>query len=407
MSVTGGQQQTALGLLRALQPHWRSDPNLPGRIQRLLGSRRDFGSRDRRLYRELIYTTLRYLPWVEPELTRDTQRAIALIAWLAADTRDTHRFRAETAAGWPEAGTLVERASHLGLEPDALLPDWLRVECPSAFEPAEREALLRRAPLWLRLQTDDDEAVASEFQERGWRWRVSPVLSTAWQLLDEADVTRTEAYARGRVEIQDLASQLLLEAVLGRKGYRILTALDACAGAGGKTLQLARLLGPHARIDAHDIRSDALAELRARASRANLPNVQVLADPPRTTGSAPYDLVLVDAPCSGSGTWRRAPHLKWTVTAETVATRSRTQRELLAKFAGHVRTGGLLIYATCSLARSENEGVISDFLRAHAGFHPVPLTQTFGFEAAEEGMTILPARHDTDGFFVAALQRAE
>jgi 16S rRNA (cytosine967-C5)-methyltransferase len=115
--------------------------------------------------------------------------------------------------------------------------------------------------------------------------------------------------------------------------------------------------------------------------------------------------VLVDAPCSGSGTWRRAPHLKWTTTAELVTARAQLQRQLLDRFAGCVRPGGLLVYATCSLSDHENAAVVSDFLAAHRGFAAEAPARTFGFEPTMSGMTILPARHDTDGFFVAALRR--
>jgi 16S rRNA (cytosine967-C5)-methyltransferase len=399
MSVAGNQQRTLLLLLARLRPHWRSDFHLPARIQSLLAHHRAFGSRDRRLYRELIYTTLRHLPWIEPLLDREPDRAAQLAIWLAADHPATRALRAALPASWPAPpADLAARAAFLGTDPATILPAWFRTHSPELFQPAELDAQARRAPLWLRLQTDDPACVTAEFDQRGWYWRRSDVLPSALQLLDEADVTQTEAHARGLVEVQDLGSQLLLEAAGVAPGGRW---LDACAGAGGKALQLSRLLGPSGHIDAHDIRPAALRELTARARRSRASNIAVLSGPPR----GPYDGVLVDAPCSGSGTWRRAPHLKWVTVASDIANAALRQRALLAEFSSLVRPGGQLIYATCSLSRQENEEIVAAFLAAHADFSPAVPARDFGAVRRGGGLTFLPSRHDTDGFFVASLRR--
>lgn len=389
MSIAANQQRTFLRLLTALRPKWRRDAALPRAIQALLTSERSFGSRDRRLYRELIYTTLRYLPWIEPLLDRDPAEAVRRVAWFAADVPATRGFRAAFATGTPPSGDATE-----------LLPAWFRDHCPEIFVGADLEAQLRRAPLWLRLQTDDPAPVLAEFDARGWAWRRASILPQAVELLSDADVTTTEAYRGGAVEVQDLGSQLLLEAVGIAPGGQW---LDACAGAGGKTLQLARLLGPEGRVDAHDIRAAALVELRHRAARAGVGHVHIVPHPDRTD----YDGVLVDAPCSGSGTWRRSPHLKWIATPESVAERAARQVELLARFAAGVGPGGRLVYATCSLSSRENEDVVTRFLAAHREFEPVPFAATFGATPRGDGLLILPARHDTDGFFVASLRRRQ
>jgi len=445
MSVVANQQRTFLRLAAALRPHWRTDPALPARLQQLLARDRAFGSRDRRLYRELLYTTLRHLPWIEPRLDRDPAEAAAIVAWLAADTPATARYRAETlaAGAWPAcpatvAGRTAVLAARLG--PGAALPvplpEWFRTHCPEAFVPPDLDALLARAPLWLRLQTDAPARVTDEFATRGWRWRASSVLPSALELLDEVDITPTESFARGLVEIQDLGSQLLLaSAGLGTgpdpAGTRW---LDACAGAGGKTLQLARLLGPGSHVDAHDIRPAALAELAARATRAGIAQVPAIGEsrggpvaesldrrlaPPGATPRAAatlsilprlepgrlYDGVLVDAPCSGSGTWRRAPHLKWVTTEARIAEAATTQLALLHAHAPRVRPGGRLIYATCSLSHVENADVAAAFLAAHPEFSAEPPARDFGALRTGAGLTFLPARHDTDGFFVATFRR--
>lgn len=414
MSIISGQQRTLLNLLALLRPHWRADRNLPARIQALLTRNRSFGSRDRRLYRELIYTTLRFLPWIEPLLAREADHAVRLIAWLGADAPATLHFRSTLVAGLPDCpASVADKVALLNgaveLRPrlpgttfavnaDELLPLWFQQECPAAFEPLQMDALHTRAPLWLRVRPKAFEQVTSELDQLGWRWRVSPVLPSAIQVLDEADVTQSTAYTNGLIEVQDLGSQLLLESAGIAPGGRW---LDACAGAGGKTLQLGQLLGPSAHVDAFDIRRSALAELATRAARANLRNVTILEKAP----GGRYDGVLVDAPCSGSGTWRRAPHLKWTTTPQQVAEAARIQRDLLAASSERVSPGGRLVYATCSLNRSENEGVISEFLATHGAFVSEPPDHDFMGIARGGGLTFLPAQHNSDGFFVATLRR--
>jgi 16S rRNA (cytosine967-C5)-methyltransferase len=280
-----------------------------------------------------------------------------------------------------------------------LLPGWFQTHCPAAFVSPNLEALQARAPLWIRLQTDAPDPVWAEFAGRNWRWRRSAVWPEACEVLDEADLTATAAYQGGQFEVQDLGSQLVLASVDVSRGGRW---LDACAGAGGKTLQLARILGPAGRVDACDVRVRALAELRRRARRGGFANVRITGQAP---AEAAYDGVLVDAPCSGSGTWRRAPHLKWSTTPAEVAAQAVRQRELLARFARFVRPGGLLVYATCSLSRQENQDAVSAFLAGRRDFFPVPPARPFGAAADATGLTLLPALHDTDGFYVAALRR--
>lgn len=386
MSIAGSQRQTLLVLLAQLQPHWHRDRALPLRIDLLLQRDRRFGSRDRRLYRELIFTALRFLPEIEPLLAAESGEAVRRLAWAAADTVATRNFRAAFATGdaW--------RA-----DPVRLLPAWFRAHCPAAFAPLQAATLATRAPLWLRLQTDDAAAVLAEFATLGWAVERAPALPSALRLGADVDVTKTAAYRRGAIEVQDLGSQLLLAAVGVEPGG---VWLDACAGAGGKTLQLARLVGPAGRVDAADRRAVALDELGVRVRRAGLANVRRVATP-----DAAYDGVLIDAPCSGSGTWRRAPQLKWTTTPADIEHGHDLQISLLRQHAAHVRPGGRLVYATCSLSQRENEDVAAEFLAGAPDFAPAPFARTFGGVPAGTGLALLPATHDTDGFFVAAFQR--
>ncbi len=385
LSAAHNQRRILLELLAQLRPHWRTDRGLPGRIQSLLAGNRSFGSRDRRLYRELIYTTVRYLPWIEPLLESAPENAVARIALLAAESPATQAFRAAFAvASAAPAGDLTE-----------LLPAWFRDECPELFVSPDLEAVTRRAPLWLRAQRSSPEAIVSSLGSANISARTSAVLAGAIEVLGDADVTKTDAFKSGAFEIQDLGSQMVLASLGPLAGNW----LDACAGAGGKTLQLAGLLGSAGTVDAHDIREEALKELQVRAARAGLAVTVAL--------KSQYDGVLVDAPCSGSGTWRRSPHLKWTTTPATIEDAAKLQGALLHEFSARVARGGMLVYATCSLSHRENQDVVAAFLASDKRFRAEPPARTFGFPPDSLGLTIMPARHDSDGFFVAAMRRVD
>lgn len=407
--IAANQLRTFLALFAALRPHL-TDPRLPLRLRETLARPRGLGARDRRLYRELFYTALRYLPWVE---TGPGGAPVGeIVAWLAPDTRDTGACRAALLAGWPpvpagvaaKAAVLAERFPEATFAPEALLPGWVREDCPEILAAPHCDALLARAPLWVRLQTPDPDAVGAEFQALGWAPRAFPGLPEAWALPPDAAVDRTAAYREGRVEIQDLGSQLVLQHLPDLTGQ---VWLDACAGAGGKTLALARAVGPGGRVDAADPRAAALAELRTRAARAGLTQVRVRSAAAAGAGAPPpaYDGVLVDAPCSGSGTWRRQPQLKWSTTPRAIAAHAATQLAILREQAAAVRAGGWLVYATCSLSRRENHEVVAAFLATRPEFAAEAPARTWGGTWDGLGTTLLPGTHDSDGFYVALLRR--
>ena len=397
MSVAHNQLRIARELWARLQP---LDRSVPARLQGLLADRR-FGSRDRRLYRELLFTALRHAR-VLAALPSGAETAwAALLARACAATRETEAFRAAFASA-PEASALPS------FSPLDLVPAWFAAEletAPGHPSPAETAAaLLARAPVWVRLQTDTPDEASAEWAARGWSAVPHPTLPDALKLPPETSLSACDTYQAGRYEIQDLGSQLILASLdlpARSPGPRW---LDACAGAGGKTLQLARLLGPAGRIDAADVRPAALAELRTRATRAGFGDrIRTL---PRPSADTRYDGVLVDAPCSGSGTWRRSPHLMACTTGADLASAASLQALILQESAAHLRPGGLLVYATCSIARRENEAVAAAFLAVQAGaFEPVAPVSDFGFPRLPLGLSLAPGLQDNDGFYVAAFRR--
>lgn len=385
MSRIENQGRLFLELIEELRPHWRKDPGLPNRLAEWLARHRA-GSRDRRLYRELAYTAWRILPWIEDA---SPETLIQRVATHAHSTKDTVDFIAHFAT--PDAAPIGPSTG--------LLPDWLPDQCPDALTSPQCDALLDRAPLWIRMQSDDATAMAHELTELQIPFEASAAVPGAWKLPTESRVTQTHAYQQGLIEVQDIGSQALFHSLPGP-----LTGnwLDACAGAGGKTLQLAKILqGVGGTVTAHDIRPKPLRELQVRQKRAGLSNITV-----SRSVAGKFDGVLVDAPCTGSGTWRRSPHLKWTTTPVRIQRAQEQQILLLAQFSQQVEIGGLLVYATCSLCRDENEAVVDAFRRDHPAFQPVSLRHPATRDDLTEGrMTLLPAELDSDAYFMAAMRR--
>lgn len=376
----------------------RTDRLFPGWVSRTLTGDRRFGSRDRRYYRELIYTAIRFLPWIE-SVSAESRSSAAL--WLSEDSLITKEARAVLLPnGVPAFGTLEERALAFAREfPGSvarigeLFPEWTSEECPALLEALEANTIHLRAPLWIRVQRGSVGAALAAMHDEGILAEADERIPGAAKILSGPDVTRGTAYAEGVVEVQDIGSQWVLHTVRPALGERW---LDACAGAGGKTLQLASMVGAGTTVVAHDVRPAALEELKFRAQRARLGNVRVARVP-----DGIFDAVLVDAPCTGSGTWRRSPHLKLQTTRDDVRQSAARQLELLHTFSGHVRPGGRLVYATCSIARTENIETVRAFLAAAPMFAP----ETPG--ASPAGATLLPSTLDSDGFFVSVLRKAD
>ncbi|HVU18912.1 MAG TPA: RsmB/NOP family class I SAM-dependent RNA methyltransferase [Candidatus Didemnitutus sp.] len=402
--IAANQQRTFLALWAEIRPFVAADSSLPRRIRDRLARDRAFGSRDRRLYRELIYTAIRFLPWIDSLSSERPDDAAALVAWLAPETPDTTRFRTAIAGDWPALPADIEgKATTAGrrlsreFSPVALLPAWFREHCPQAFASPHLDRLNERARIWVRLQCRDAQRVIDEFLAHRWSVSLDESAPEALGLPANAEVADTDAYRRGFIEIQDLGSQLILQHLPDLRGQRW---LDACAGAGGKTLQLARRVGDQGQVDAFDIRAAALDELRERAARSKQDNIRVIDRPADS-----YDGVLVDAPCSGSGTWRRLPHIKWHTRPAMIAEFAAIQLGLLRENALRLRPGGLLVYATCSLSSVENSGVVAAFLADHPDFQTEAPAQELGGIADPHGRLLLPGDRDSDGFYVALLRR--
>jgi 16S rRNA (cytosine967-C5)-methyltransferase len=298
--------------------------------------------------------------------------------------------------------------------PDAVrleMPDWLLPLLVDRYDAAELAALLLPAPLDLRvnlLKATREEALAALTAEG---LDATPTPLSPWGLRIEGrrQVTTGAAFRAGLVEIQDEGSQLVAALTGARPGMRV---ADWCAGAGGKTLALAMMMQNRGQVLACDVSAARLEGAVRRLRRAGVHNAERhLVEPgdkwaKRRAGS--FDRVLVDAPCTGTGTWRRNPDARLRLTEADLAELLPKQAAILDQAAPLVRSGGRLVYATCSLLSEENEAQVTAFLARHPGFALVPLARAWPGGAPPnlgDYLSLTPARHGTDGFFAAVLER--
>lgn len=389
-------------------------------LSRHFRDNRELGHRDRGFIAETVYGVLRRLRWLRRLAgPRATPRQL-LLAWCARGEgwplRAFEGLVSATERDWV-AGIKALELGEASLGERADLPDWLIERLQLTHdEPALLElaySLNRPAALDLRvnvLKTDRD-AVLERLRQDGiaagpGRW--SP---QAIRLAGKPALQKHPLFVEGAFEVQDEGSQLLGLLVQPRRGELV---IDFCAGAGGKTLQLGAMMRSSGRLYAFDVSEKRLAKLKPRMARAGLSNVHPVliahendAKLKRLAGKA--DRVLVDAPCSGLGTLRRNPDLKWRQTPEGVAEMVAKQGAILAAAARLVRPGGRLVYATCSLLAEENDGIVDAFVAAHPEFSAVSAEQVLEKQgialATGERLRLSPAAHDTDGFFAAVLER--
>jgi len=279
------------------------------------------------------------------------------------------------------------------------------------------QALQRPALPCLRVNTLKAHLVAllEFFHRHGIAATPTPFSPVGIRLWERVALTALAPYRDGAVEVQEEASQLVGYVVAPEPHWRI---WDACAGAGGKALHLAVLQQDRGEIVASDIAPLRLRALQQRQRRAGLRSIRTLllrADStlPKSLPRS-FDAVLIDAPCSGLGTLRRTPTLKWRLTPEGLQRHSQRQLSLLLRYSERVRPGGVLVYATCSLLPHENQAVIARFCRERPEFSPEPTTEIlarFGITLpqctpAGEPLQLLPSVHGTDGFFIARFRRS-
>lgn len=361
-------------------------------LTRGLAERRYAGSKDRRAIRGLVYDAIRHCG------ERPASGRAAMLALAAA--------RPELAALFD--GSSYGPAPIMADEPVAeagALPHWLAAAfAASGLDGTVQAAMLDRAPLDLRVNPmrGDVAAVRAAFPQ------AEPIagLDNALRLPADTPVEASPLFAAGAFEVQDAGSQWMALAAGAAPGMHV---IDLCAGGGGKTLALAAAMAGQGSILACDVDRPRLSRLLPRAARAGVTIATTrLLDPGREAEALAdqrgmADLVLIDAPCSGTGTWRRNPEARWRLTPERLARVAATQAHLIEVGAALVRPGGVLVHIVCSVLDAEGADPVARFLAAHPDWAAVPPSLPVGTPRGA-GIRLTPHADSTDGFFVAKMR---
>ncbi len=390
--------------------------------------RPQLGQQDRALVAETVYAVLRRKRLLEFILdcsasnSRGTPvRQLVLAAWSVLLGANLRELEVIARRGEMDKIAYGKRIAHgeLPLAVACDMPDWLIEMLTAQYGETELRALaqglLQNAPLDLRVnivKTSRDEARA-RLAADGVTVSDMPYSPYGLRVVGKPPINRHPLFVAGALEVQDEGSQLLCMLLGVRRGHMV---ADFCAGAGGKTLALGMLMRSTGRLNAYDVSEKRLLKMKPRLARSGLSNVH-----PRRIDderdirlqrlAGKLDRVLVDAPCSGLGTLRRNPDLKWRQTPEAVAQMQAKQSSILAAASKLVRVGGRLVYATCSLLNQENRTVIDQFRASHPQFILKPVSEVLQEErislAMDEYLELRPDRHGTDGFFAAVMERRD
>jgi 16S rRNA (cytosine967-C5)-methyltransferase len=401
MSMTpAARLQAAIDILAALDG---TQQPVDRYLKDFFRARRYAGSKDRRAISELVFDVMRHRSSLAHRMGSGSARALVTAALLASGDDPTARF---TGGYGPEPLSDAERATiaappspappHVAGE----YPPWLEASLTRAFGDdllPEMTALQARAPVDLRVNTlkANRPAVLAALQAEGFSASPTPHSPVGIRIPPgegNATLTKSSLFLSGAFEFQDEAAQMASLLADAKPGMRV---LDLAAGSGGKALALAAAMNNDGHILAFDDVPKRLAPLRERVERAGATCIQQ-ADKRGGPiwGDGKFDIVFLDAPCSGTGTWRRQPELRWRLTPERLAELTRLQDWLLDDAARHTAPGGRLVYATCSLLPEENEDRVAAFLARTPGFSRA---RPVDFRAS-------PAKTGTDGFFAAVLE---
>ncbi|WP_295763553.1 RsmB/NOP family class I SAM-dependent RNA methyltransferase [Undibacterium sp.] len=390
-----------------------------GTLSRYFREHPRLGGRERGVIAEAIYGLLRnksvFTSFSESGYGSPMRR-LTLLGLADAAGVDALGGLSDDEIAWLERVMLIDR-SHLPVAMKSNMPDWLWQKLVVKYGELEAlqlaESLNTPAALDLRVNTlkgNRDEvigvlALAPIVAEP------TPYSSTGLRVIKKPSIQNLPLFKDGTIEVQDEGSQLLAQLLGAKRGEMV---ADFCAGAGGKTLALGAFMRNTGRLYAFDISEKRLARLKPRLARSGLSNVHPVliaherdAKVKRLAGK--LDRVLVDAPCSGLGTLRRNPDVKWRQTQAGVVELNVKQAAILDSAARLVKAGGRLVYATCSVLDEENDDIVQAFLLAHPDFKLVPASQVLSEQkiTLEMGdyLKLLPHRHQTDGFFAAIMQR--
>ena len=367
-------------------------------LERLLTSDSRLGSRDRKFIASVFYDLVRFSRHLEElearqPLAKPDDWFLKVCLWLIHQGRDLSHIKETSGWDYEKIRMPLSLTGAAGVS----VPDWLwehgMEELPDRWE-KELHALNQQAPVYLRVNTlkTNPEELVSVLAGEGIEAKLVPGHPDALEMEGRTNVIRLGSFRKGLYEVQDAASQRVAPFVQPEAGQII---IDACAGAGGKTLHLAALSQDKARIVAMDVEGWKLEELKKRASRAGLKSVEtelIRGNKTLKYWEGKADRLLLDAPCSGLGVLRRHPDSKWKLNPEAIEEVMETQAEILHRYCRMLKPGGVLVYATCSLMPGENDRQVQEFLEEHPEFQLEEMDRTWPSDG-------------WDGFFMARMRK--
>ena len=419
-------RQAAMMLTNLLQFNSPAD----AKLSEFFRNNRDLGTKERAFVAESVYGVLRrlrYLSHVTANEEGDPDDARKLIlAWLlrveGKSIRELEPILSEQQTEWAQV-IKAKSTENLPLAVQADVRDWLWIKLVAQYGEMEALTICRsmfeQASLDLRVNTikgNREEVLKKMLAENSSnedKVSITPHSPIGIRMAARLNISKHILFTEGKIEVQDEGSQLLSYLVAPKRGQMI---ADFCAGAGGKSLAIGALMKNTGRLYAFDISEKRLLNLGQRLKRSGLSNLhaQVISgenDQKLKRLNGKFDRVLVDAPCSGMGTLRRNPDLKWRFEAEDIAELNLKQANILSRCAKLVKAGGRLIYATCSLLNDENEAIVEAFLVNNTEFNLMPANEVLAQQHIKidtgKYLKLLPHLHGTDGFFAAVFERID
>lgn len=398
----GAQYQAVLELISEIFKDKEPADNI---INAYLRERKYIGSKDRRFITETVWNIIRHRRRLTFDAQSSDPRRILLYFLrnedfdiLCADSAYSLAPLSKEEKIW----LTKENEEPYPPEVEAETPDWL-------FDKIKDFALLKAlnepAGADLRINKATREIMLQKLRAEGLFFSPTPYSPIGIRSSERVNLHNCIAYQEGEIEVQDEASQI---AAIMADVYPYHKTIDYCCGAGGKSLTIAFLNNNQGQIDVHDINWGRLEAIKDRAERLKISNIHIV----KELKDEDYSRFIIDAPCSGSGTWRRAPDAKFRLTSQQVADLNKTQSEILEIAYNHTRQGGRIVYFTCSILHEENEDIIEKFKQSHPDLKPVNLKTLWKQKLSgrypvkdEYYLHLNPLISGTDGFFVSILEK--
>jgi len=412
------QRHTAVAILRGIIGEVERGMPADAALARIYKEHSEFGSRDRRHYTHVVFSYFRWRGLTSIIAPENLELQCAWSVALDPTSDEFVRLLWIPLTGLNDAEQIelaglsieakIERlnqSKHFTLSLNLVMPDWLagEITVPDGFN-ALIHSCSTRPPAWVRIKPEQVRSFTEMLTAQQIQFSVHPTIASAIALESSFNLQQLERAWGGAIQVQDIASQIVGLICAANYGE---TWWDTCSGAGGKTMILAEHVGETGSVLATDVRETILENLQRRATEHRLANIKtrLLDAAQHAPGGVLFDGILVDAPCSGIGTWPRNPDARWRLPQSDIAARAATQLSILNHTAACVRPGGKLVYSVCTLTDAETHHVIETFLKNHPDFARMNFVHPATGEMINGELTILPSDGPGDGMFVAMMER--